>query len=101
MVGTQQTPFLATQGKPGHHHEDYLRCGGDCMRIAVFLSVLLLSACANFPHAGNATGAVQENRQSDATAQPSASQKTSPVEVQPQAPVDQTPKKREHNVEED
>jgi PBP1b-binding outer membrane lipoprotein LpoB len=74
------------------------------MRIAVLLSVLLLSACANFPRSGGATGAVQENRQSDATALPAAPQKPGPVEAQPQVPSDQgdqTPKKREHNVEED
>lgn len=72
-------------------------------RSAVLLSVLLLSACANFPQAKGAP-AVQESRQSDAAPQPAVSQKAAPAETQQPVPAGQgdiLPQKPKHNVEED
>jgi hypothetical protein len=73
-------------------------------RSAVLLSVLLLSACANFPRAKGAPGVVQESRQSDAAPQPSVSQKATPAETQQPVSAGQgnnLPQKPKHNVEED
>ena len=73
-------------------------------RSAVLLSVLLLSACANFPRAKGAPGAVQESRQSDAVPQPAVSQKAAPAETQQPVPAgqdDSLPQKPKHNVEAD
>lgn len=73
-------------------------------RSAVLLSVLLLSACANFPRAKGAPGVVQESRQSDAAPQPAVSQKSTPAETQQPVPAgqgDNLPQKPKHNVEED
>lgn len=78
---------------------DY-RCRGVVMRGAVLLSVLLLSACANFPRTVGANGAVQENRQAEAA----PPQKPAPVEAQQPAPAaqgDNLPPKPKHDVEED
>ena len=81
---------------------DY-RCAGVGMKSAALLSVLLLSACANFPRAAGANGAVQEDRQAEAAAQPAPLQKPA-VEAQQPAPpaqADSLPPKPKHNVEED
>lgn len=74
------------------------------MRHFVLILVVLLSACANNHHAGGATGAMLESRKGDAEPQPAAHQP--PVSVEAQQPVrgnhsDHSPKKNEHNVEED
>lgn len=82
---------------------DY-RCAGAGMKSAVLLSVLLLSACANFPQVFGANGAAQENRQAEAAAQPAPPQKPAAVEAQQPAPAgqaDNLPPKPKHNVEED
>ncbi len=74
------------------------------MRIAVLISVLLLSGCAIFPRADGTKGNGQEKRQSDPAVQPAAQPAASPkpVEVQPPAPAVQSDsKKLKHNVEED
>lgn len=79
------------------------RYGSVVMRSAVLLSVLLLSACANFPRANGPAGVVQEDRQSGAATQP-ATPKPVPVEAQQSAPggqSDNLPPKPKHNVEED
>ncbi len=72
-------------------------------RSAVLLSVMFLSACANFPRAKGAPGVVQESRQSDVAPQSAAPQKPAPVETQPPVPAvqDNLPQKPKHNVEED
>ena len=77
------------------------RCAGVGMKSAVLLSVLLLSACANFPQVLGANGAVQEDRQAEAAAQPAPPQKPAPVEPQQPAQGDNLPPKPKHNVEED
>lgn len=79
------------------------RCAKAGMRGAL-LSVLLLSACANFPRVLGANGAAQEDRSAEAAAaQPAPPPKPAPVEAQPPAPVpaDSAPPKPRHNVEED
>ncbi len=83
-------------------------CGGrSCIRSAVLLSVLLLSACTTAPRVGEATDAQPARRESAApqpAAQPAAPQKPAPVEAQQPAPSgqsDASPKKPKHNVEED
>jgi hypothetical protein len=79
-----------------------LRYKGDCMRIVVLISVLLLSGCASFMHADRATRNGQEKPQADPAVQHAASPKPVPVEVQPPVPaVPSDPKKLKHNVEED
>lgn len=79
------------------------RCTKVVTRGAVLLSVLLLSACANFPRAKGAP-VVQESRQSDAAPQPAVSQKATPAETQQPVPASQgsnLPQKPKHNVEAD
>jgi len=74
------------------------------MKWVVLLSTLLLSACANFPRAVGANGAVQENRQAEAAAQPAPPQKPAAVEAQQPVPAgqaDNLPPKPKYNVEED
>ena len=101
---TTNTTWDDTKEKHVHQHEYVISPGERGMRNAVLLSVLLLSACANFPQAVGANGAVQESRQSDAAPQPAAPQKSAPVEAQQPAPSgqgDNLPQKPKHNVEED
>jgi hypothetical protein len=90
-------------GKKCASTEYFISPGERGMRSAVLLSVLLLSACANFPQAVGANGAGQENRQAEAAAQPAPQQKPAPVEAQQPAPAAQgdLPAKPKHNVEED
>jgi len=71
-------------------------------RSAVLLSVLLLSACANFPRAKGAPGGAQESRQSDVA--PPVLQKPAPAATQQAVPAAQSnnlPQKPKHNVEAD
>ena len=80
------------------------RCAKIGMRSALLVSVLLLSACANFPQVLGANGAVQEDRQAEAAAQPAPPQKPAAVEAPQPAPAgqaDNLPPKPKHNVEED
>lgn len=82
---------------------DY-RYVGVVMRSAVLVSVLLLTACANFPRANGSTGVVPDNRPSDSAAQPASPQKSVPVEAQQPTPGTQgdiPPQKPKHNVEAD
>ncbi len=77
---------------------------GSCMRNAVLLSALLLSACTSILRAGGAPAEASATHPSEAATQPVPPQKPDTVDKQPAVPVEQSntpPTLRKHNVESD